>query len=76
MMVTALSVAQIADGVRKMTSKMRHCFNCGEEIGFDAYYDPLDTCGKNACLREAQEQAQMERDERHEQLDHEMGYWR
>lgn len=57
-----------------MTSKMRHCFNCGEEIGFDAYHDPLDTCGRKECLREAQWAHAAERDERHEQLDREMGY--
>lgn len=31
------------------TIKMRHCFNCGEELGCYADYDPLDTCGKREC---------------------------
>jgi hypothetical protein len=38
-------------------AKLRHCFFCGEEIGFYADYDQLDTCGKRECEREAQIEA-------------------
>ncbi len=34
-------------------ARMRFCFNCGEELGVYADYDPLDTCGKLECEREA-----------------------
>lgn len=41
--------------------KMRHCFNCGDEMGVYADYDRLDTCGSRECNRAAQECAQEER---------------
>lgn len=55
--------------------KLRHCFNCGAEIGCYADYNPLDTCGKGECEREAGRQMQYEREEAHEQLDRDRG-WR
>lgn len=55
-------------------SKMRYCFNCGEQLGEYADYDPLDTCGKVECNREARHAARQERDEAHERLDREMGW--
>jgi hypothetical protein len=56
---------------------MRYCFYCGEELGCCAGYEPLDTCGKSGCEREARtaRQRQIERDEAHEQLDKDGG-WR
>ncbi len=38
-----------------MTGKMRHCWNCGAEMGLigDACFDRLDTCGKRECERAA-----------------------
>jgi hypothetical protein len=49
-----------------MPSKMRHCFVCGEELGCYDDYDPLDTCGKRECEREARaivrEQIEEDRD--------------
>lgn len=41
------------------TARMRHCFYCGEELGvFTSHdYDPLDTCGKRECEREARAEA-------------------
>lgn len=42
------------------TSKMRHCFNCGADLGAYADYDRLDTCGQPECERAAQEQARDE----------------
>lgn len=45
---------------------MRYCFNCGEELGVmkSIDYDPLDTCGKAECEREARWAAQADRDAR------------
>lgn len=54
--------------------KMRHCFYCGDEIGFYADYDPLDTCGKSECERAARDCLRQEREEAHERLDRDMGY--
>lgn len=61
-----------------MPAKMRHCFFCGAELGVYAYHDPLDTCGKAECNREASDAARQERDEAHERLDRDMGWsdWR
>lgn len=59
-----------------MTSKMRHCWNCGAELGFieARHYDRTDTCGKRECEREARDQAAAEREDAHEQLDRDMGW--
>lgn len=54
--------------------KMRHCFNCGQELGVYTDYDPLDDCGQRECFRAAQDCYQQEREEAHEQLDRDMGY--
>jgi hypothetical protein len=56
------------------TPKMRHCFYCGEELGVYADHDPLDTCGKQECEREARNQDRDEREEAHERLDRDMGW--
>jgi hypothetical protein len=56
-------------------AKMRHCFNCGAELGCYADYDRLDDCGKRECVRAAQDCCREEREEAHEQLDREGG-WR
>ena len=57
-------------------AKMRHCWNCGAEMGVieNKYYDSRDTCGKIECQREAQYVAEAERSEAHEQLDRDMGW--
>ena len=59
-----------------MTTKMRHCWNCGDEMGLVAskYYEPTDTCGKPECDLEARYAAQAEQSEAHEQLDRDMGW--
>jgi hypothetical protein len=54
--------------------KMRHCFNCGAELGEYADYDPLDTCGQMECERAARDAAIQEREEAHERLDRNMGW--
>ena len=56
------------------TPKMRFCFNCGDEIGIYAEYDPRDDCGKQECQREARQAYAEEREHAHEQLDRDMGY--
>lgn len=58
----------------KCTPKMRHCFNCGEELGVYADYDPLDDCGKQECQRAARDAYAEEREEAHEQLDRDNGW--
>lgn len=56
--------------------KVRHCWNCGADMGFieNRYYDRRDTCGSPACEREARDQEQADRDEAHEQLDRDRGW--
>jgi hypothetical protein len=56
------------------TPKMRHCFNCGEELGVYADHDPLDDCGKLKCARAARDARAQEREEAHERLDRDLGY--
>lgn len=57
-------------------AKMRRCFNCGEEMGCYADYDPLDTCGKVECNRAASDSLAQEREEAHERLDRDYGWER
>ena len=52
-------------------TRMRHCFNCGCKLGYYSDYDPLDTCGKNECEREAR-YAGAQCVEAREQLDRDM----
>ena len=59
---------------KKRKPKMRHCFNCGEELGAYAFYDSRDTCGKVECDREARNDFYAEREEAHERLDRDMGW--
>ena len=55
-------------------AKMRHCFNCGKEIGGypDAYHDRFTAC--HECQHEERDARQQEREEAHEQLDRNMGW--
>lgn len=64
------------DDKPKPKAKLRHCWNCGADMGVieDRYYDRSDTCGAAECAREARDQARAERDEAHEQLDRDMGW--
>lgn len=64
----------MSDPKKPKQPRMRHCFNCGEELGRYNYYDPLDHCGKHECAREARWAAESERAEAHEQLDRDLGY--
>lgn len=56
--------------------KVRHCWNCGADMGFieDRYFDRMDTCGARECEREARDQFAAERDEAHQRLDEDMGW--
>lgn len=36
---------------------MRHCFNCGAELGRYRDYDRLDTCGEQECEKAARDAA-------------------
>lgn len=54
--------------------KMRHCFNCGEQLGAYADYDKFDTCGQPECEREARNAMAAEREEAHHQLDRDRGW--
>jgi hypothetical protein len=59
-----------------MPAKMRHCFNCGDELGVYADYDSLDTCGKQECERAARKAAREDREEAHRRLDAARGWGR
>ena len=54
--------------------RMRHCFNCGAELGCYPDYEPLDTCGKMKCDREARNAMEAERQEAHDRLDENNGW--
>jgi hypothetical protein len=56
--------------------KMRHCFFCGDELGLLAScdYDPLDTCGKQECEREARAEAREQAFEDNNEVEN--GDWR
>jgi hypothetical protein len=56
-------------------AKMRHCFNCGAELGVYADYDRLDDCGALECTRAARDAIAEERERAHDRLDDDMG-WR
>jgi hypothetical protein len=56
-------------------AKMRYCFNCGEELGCYADYDPLDDCGKMECTRAARDAHQQQYEEAREEFDRGWGRW-
>jgi hypothetical protein len=58
------------------TPKMRHCFNCGADLGVYADFDPLDNCGERECMRAAADAEAQEREDAHEQLDQDNGWGR
>jgi hypothetical protein len=55
-------------------SPMRHCFNCGAEMGRYRDYRRDDTCGELECDRELRNQYAAEREEAHERLDRDIGW--
>lgn len=53
-----------------------HCFNCGKDIGEkDRFSDQMDDCGDVECVREARNAYAQEREEAHDQLDRDMGWY-
>lgn len=58
----------------KEKDQMQFCFNCGEELGYFASNEPLQTCGKLPCEREARDQEALLRQDAHEELDRNMGW--
>lgn len=60
-----------------MTAKERYCFNCGTSLGIveARYYDRMDTCGQRECDRAVRDCYAEEREEAHEQLDRDMGWY-
>lgn len=65
------------DDQRATTAKTRRCWNCGADMGVieNKFYDSRDTCGKPECERESRDVAYAERDEAHERLDRDMGWY-
>jgi anaerobic ribonucleoside-triphosphate reductase len=59
-----------------MKGKIRHCWYCGEDMGFieDRYFDKHDTCGKAECERERRYALREEREEAQRRLDENMGW--
>lgn len=57
-------------------AKERFCWHCGESLGVieRKYYDRMDVCGKNECLRELRNALADERAEAHRKLDEERGW--
>ncbi len=55
----------------------RHsCFNCGADLGkWDRFSSSLDDCGATECQREARNAYAQEREEAHENLDRDMGWY-
>ena len=56
-------------------AKERFCFNCGASMGVYADYDRMDDCGKSECSRAVRECYEEQREEAHEQLDRDLGWY-
>lgn len=53
-----------------------HCYNCGEDLGpRDRFSDQFDTCGKVECDRVVRDDLAQQREEAHEQLDRDLGWF-
>ena len=57
--------------------KISQCEYCGDDLGceVDKWHGEAITCGKRECERWAAEERAAMRDEAHEQLDRDMGYY-
>lgn len=56
--------------------KMKHCAYCGDELGMTKSWDrEPEACGKRECQREVSDMYRQEREEAHEQLDRDMGWF-
>jgi len=62
---------------QKPKGRVRHCPYCGDDMGFieDRYYERNDPCGKQSCMREASDCEREERDNAHDQLDRDNGWY-
>lgn len=60
-----------------MGRKIHNCEYCGEDLGCDVDKWPgeMVTCGKQECQRAERDFYQEQREEAHEQLDRDMGYY-
>lgn len=57
-------------------TRRHHCAYCGEDMGeWTRFSDRNDTCGAQECERWACDEAIAEREEAHEQLDRDMGWY-
>lgn len=56
--------------------KMRHCANCGAQLGLieARNYDRNDTCGARECERAMRDMEAEEREQAHSDLDERMGW--
>lgn len=58
------------------TKKMKHCAYCGDELGMTENWDrEPEACGKPECNREVRGMYDAEREEAHERLDRDLGYY-
>jgi hypothetical protein len=48
------------EAAREPLLPMRHCFNCGAELGRYRFYMPLDHCPSEQCVQEAHRAAAKE----------------
>ncbi len=60
-----------------MNGKNRYCPVCGDDMGFieNRFFDSRDTCGARECEREMRDEELAEREEAHERLDRDMGWF-
>ena len=58
-------------------AKERFCWNCGASMGVieNRYYDRMDVCGSAEYNRALSDAYAQERDEAHEQLARDLGYY-
>ena len=57
-------------------NRRSYCYNCGADLGeWDRFSDQYDTCGELECNRAVQDDLAAARDEAHEQLDRDMGWY-
>lgn len=54
--------------------KMQYCANCGAELGEGFNFGP-ESCGDRECDRAVRDGYEAEREEAHEQLDRDLGYY-
>jgi hypothetical protein len=60
-----------------MARKVSQCEYCGDDLGqeVDKWPGEIVVCGKRECLRYERDAYQEEREEAHERLDRDMGYF-